>query len=100
MKPLAALLLSFALAMPAKAAPLIADGSFETGDFTGWTQSGNTEFTSVFDQNYDGLYAQDGIYYALLGPAGTDRHPVAILHRRAGCGTAYQLLGVEQTAAR
>ena len=72
MKLFAALLLLVAMAAEAAAAPLIANGGFETGDFTGWAQSGNTEYTSVFDQDYDGLYAQDGLYYALLGPAGSD----------------------------
>ena len=66
------LALAFAPAAAAAAAPLIVNGGFETGGFTGWTQSGNTEYTSVFDQDYDGLAPQQGIYYALLGPAGSD----------------------------
>ncbi len=41
------------------------NGSFETGDFTGWTQSGDTSFTSV--QNV-APSAQDGSWYAHVGP--------------------------------
>jgi hypothetical protein len=52
---------------------LVANGSFETGDFTGWTSGGNFEDTFVetgaFYQ-YSG--AEDGLYYAALGPVGSD----------------------------
>jgi hypothetical protein len=52
---------------------LLANGSFETGDFTSWTTGGNFEDTEVvsgaFDQ-YTG--AQDGVFYAVLGPVGSD----------------------------
>jgi hypothetical protein len=53
-------------------AQLIQNGSFETGDFSAWVQSGNTEFTSVLNQPYHGVSAQDGSDYALLGPVGSD----------------------------
>jgi hypothetical protein len=39
--------LGFAVAGPANAAELVTNGSFETGDFTGWTLAGNTGFTGV-----------------------------------------------------
>jgi len=71
-KILHALLLTLATATPAAAAPLITNGSFETGGFAGWTQSGNTEYSSVFNQSYDGLAPQKGANYALLGPAGSN----------------------------
>ena len=72
MKMLRTMLLAITFATPAAASPLIANGSFETGDFTGWAQSGNTQYTSVFNQVYDGLAPQQGAYYALLGPSGSD----------------------------
>src|SRR5881394_3945929 len=41
--------LAFAMAGPAQAAPqpVLVNGGFETGDFTGWTQIGNTTFNGV-----------------------------------------------------
>jgi hypothetical protein len=52
---------------------LLANGSFETGDFTGWTTGGNFEFTQVVTGAF-GSYsgAQDGLWYATLGPTATD----------------------------
>ena len=47
-------------------ADLVANGGFETGDFTGWTQFGDTSFTFVFDPNGGPVY--DGSYSAAFGP--------------------------------
>jgi len=52
---------------------LINNGSFETGDFTGWTTGGNFEDTGVTSGAfYDYTGAQDGTYYAYLGPVSSD----------------------------
>jgi hypothetical protein len=55
-----------------QAANLIINGSFETGDFTGWTQGGDTAYTSVVPSGFDGITAEDGDDYAALGPVGAD----------------------------
>jgi hypothetical protein len=65
---------AFARPEPARANPnLLMNGSFETGDFTGWTEGGNFEATSV---TFGGFYvysgAEDGMWYAVLGPVGSD----------------------------
>lgn len=52
---------------PSQAANLVANGSFETGDFSGWTQTGNTGFTGV--QCPGG--APDGNCSAFFGPVGS-----------------------------
>ncbi|BAY13632.1 PEP-CTERM sorting domain-containing protein [Calothrix sp. NIES-2098] len=44
----------------------VINGGFETGDFTGWTQSGNTGFTGVNSADVN-----SGNYSAFLGPVGS-----------------------------
>ena len=52
---------------------LLNNGSFESGDFTGWTTGGNFIDTSV---TFGGFYAysgaEDGTWYAVMGPVGSD----------------------------
>ena len=51
---------------------LLINGSFETGNFTNWTQGGNTGDTNVVSgpfYQYSG--AQSGAFYAVLGPVGS-----------------------------
>ena len=52
---------------------LLTNGGFETGEFTGWVTGSNFEFTQVVSGPfyvYNG--AQEGQYYATLGPVGAD----------------------------
>ena len=54
------------------AANLVTNGSFETGDFSGWTEGGNFEATGVTTAGFDGFAPEDGSYFAFLGPVGSD----------------------------
>jgi hypothetical protein len=57
-----------AVTTPAIAATnLVVNGSFETGDFTGWTLTGDTTFVFVTDETGGGG-PTDGIYHAAFGP--------------------------------
>ena len=51
---------------------LVTNGSFETGDFTGWTVSGDTGFIGVcsVDTCPGGFAPEDGTYAAYFGPVG------------------------------
>jgi PEP-CTERM motif len=52
---------------------LLANGSFESGDFTGWTEGGNFEFTQVVNGPfYVYTGAEDGSWYVTMGPVGSD----------------------------
>ncbi|MGB0062881.1 MAG: PEP-CTERM sorting domain-containing protein [Terracidiphilus sp.] len=57
----------------AVAGNLVSNCGFETGDFTGWTEGGNFEFTQVVSGAfYDYSGANSGSFYATLGPVGSD----------------------------
>jgi hypothetical protein len=55
-------------AMSAGAADLVTNGSFETGDFTVWTQFGDTSWNGVGGGNQDLGYPTDGVEVAYFGP--------------------------------
>jgi hypothetical protein len=58
---------------PKTFAQIVTNGSFETGDFTGWTTGGNFEDTEVVSGAFSAFSgAQDGLFYAVMGPVGSD----------------------------
>jgi hypothetical protein len=61
-----------AVAGNAAASNIVTNGSFETGDFSGWTQSVNTGSVFVGWSGTFGRSCQDGLYCAFLGPVGSD----------------------------
>ena len=58
--------LALALSSVSAQANLVQNGGFETGDFTGWTQTGNTGFSGVQNGN-----AHGGSFSAFFGPVGS-----------------------------
>jgi Carbohydrate binding domain len=48
-------------------ADLVVNGGFETGDFTGWTQAGDTSFTDV-----ESFFVHSGNFAAEFGPTETN----------------------------
>ena len=74
LKPLLVVVTLVLLAMsaPTFAQNLVSNGSFETGDFTGWTTTGNFEFSQVTSGAfYVYTGAQDGSFYSTYGPVGS-----------------------------
>lgn len=65
---LAVAVISFGTALLAQ----VQNGGFETGDFTGWTLSGDTAFTGVCDVSTcpGGFAPYQGTYAAYFGPVG------------------------------
>ena len=63
-----ALAATLAYAVPASATNLVTNGGFETGDFTGWTLSGNSGFTGVDNIAHSGSY---GGFFGQVGSTGT-----------------------------
>jgi hypothetical protein len=61
--------LTIVAAISASGQQLVQNGGFESSNFSPWTQSGNTEFTSVSANN--SLYAHSGNFGTQLGPVGS-----------------------------
>src|SRR6266850_8015712 len=80
----AALGLAVGIGGPAHAAELVTNGSFETGDFTGWTLSGNTGFTGVECPGAPFAGPGDGNCDAFFGPVGSTGGITQTLNTQAG----------------
>ena len=59
---------AFIALAPASAANLVVNGSFETGDFSGWEQVNDTSFTGVVEGAFGGELPTDGEFQAFFGP--------------------------------
>lgn len=69
MKRLLVTLVFAAAAMVASAQ--LANPSFETGDFTGWTTSGTASVFSEAEEGFTGQLPLDGAYYVALFPSSS-----------------------------
>lgn len=71
-RPLRILLALCLLTAGTAALAQINNGSFESGDFTGWTVSGDTGFVGVCDVSScpGGFAPEDGNFAAFFGPVG------------------------------
>ena len=72
---------ALAFATPAAAQELVTNGGFETGDFSGFTQTGNTGFTGVSNHP---SYVASGAYGAFFGPVGSTGGITQTLSTNAG----------------
>lgn len=68
----AAVALSATLSAPAQSVNIVVNGSFETGDFTGWTLTGNTGFSGVECPGAPFAGPGDGNCDAFFGPVGSN----------------------------
>jgi len=58
----------------AHAQNLITNGSFETGNFSSWTVSGDPDYSKVVDFSYGYFHPEDGKDYAMLGSIGSESY--------------------------
>ena len=69
---LGGMVVTVGLAVGTAQANSVTNGSFESGDFTGWTLSGNTGFTGVECPGVGFAGPGDGACDAFLGPVGSN----------------------------
>ena len=62
---------------------LVTNGGFETGDFSDWMQSGNTDFTGVTG-TFFGTPPHSGDFQAFFGPAGSTGTITQLLNTTPG----------------
>lgn len=65
---MSALAAAVALATPASATQLVTNGGFETGDFSGWSLTGNTSFTGVDNIAHSG---SDAAFFGQVDATGS-----------------------------
>ncbi len=70
MKRVAVIALVMAAGTQAQA-NILTNGGFETGDFTGWTQYGNTGFTGVSGE-FSSVLPPEGNFQAFFGPVDSE----------------------------
>ena len=71
---------ALAFATPAAAQELVTNGGFENGDFSGFTQTGNTGLTGVFSSPF----VASGEFAAYFGPVGSTGGITQSLSTNAG----------------
>ena len=79
----------FGFALHASATPItniVTNGGFETGNFSGWTQGGNTSFTGV-----DSFSAHSGNFGAFMGPGGKGGAGSLTQNLTTTVGASYEL---------
>lgn len=59
------------LGQPGRAQNLVLNGGFETGNFSSWTQFGDTGFSSVVATGENGIASPEGTRHARFGPLTT-----------------------------
>ena len=72
---------ALAFATPSAAQELVTNGGFETGNFNGFTQTGNTGYTTVTPAP---LFVASGAYGATFGPVGSTGGITQTLSTNAG----------------
>jgi len=69
---LGGMVVTMGLAVGTAQANIVTNGSFESGDFSGWTLAGNTGFTGVECPGVGFAGPGDGACDAFLGPVGSN----------------------------